>query len=146
MKKALLYGIKVVLVITGIILCEQVMQFGSLFFLAVAAMISSLFRYARKAEIGRGRRAAAIALAVLLVVFILWTFNEIYGNPVTKNVAKKEVQEYLAEAYPGQAVYIESVSHDMSAGSYEAWIAGADGGFTVSWRDGKILYDTKGEH
>ena len=98
-----------------------------------------------KEETKQGRKLASAALAVLLVVCTLWTFNEIYGNPVTKNAAKEAVQEYLEMEYPGKAPYIESVSHNMSAGSYEAWIAGKDGGFYVSWRDGRILYDTFGE-
>lgn len=145
MKKIAIYGALAAMLLAGIILCEMVMQFGSVFFLADAAMIAALIRYAKKEETKRGRKLAAIALAVLLVVFTLWTFNEIYGNPVTKNAAKEAVQEYLEMEYPGKALYIESVSYNMSAGSYEAWIAGKDGGFYVSWRDGRILYDTFGE-
>ena len=90
-------------------------------------------------------RIAAAALAVLLAAGILWSFNEIYGNPIAKHAAKKDMGEYLEEAYPGKAMYIESVSRDMKGGTYEAWIAGKDGGFHVSWRDGRILYDTFGE-
>ena len=145
MKKFVAYGAAAAVLLVGIILCEMVMQFGSVFFLADAAVIASLVKYAKKPETKRGRKMAAIVLAVLLVAFTLWTFNEIYGNPITKNTAKEAVQEYLEAVYPGKDLYIESVSHNMSAGSYEADIAGKDGGFYVSWRDGKILYDTFGE-
>lgn len=145
MKKYIFYGAVSVLLLAGILLCELVMQFGSVFFLADAALIAALVKYAKKPEAKRARKVAAIALVVLLVAFTLWAFNEIYGNPFTKNEAKREVQEYLEEVYPGKSLYIESVSHNMSAGSYEAWIAGKDGGFMVSWRDGRILYDTFGE-
>ena len=145
MKKIAIYGALAAMLLAGIILCEMVMQFGSVFFLADAAMIAALIRYAKKGETKRGRKLAAIALAVLFVVLTLWTFNGIYGNPITKNKAKEDVRDYLEKSYPGKALYIESVSHNMSAGSYEAWIAGKDGGFYVSWRDGRILYDTFGE-
>ena len=145
MKKIAIYGALAAMLLAGIILCEMVMQFGSVFFLADAAMIAALIRYAKKGETKRGRKLAAIALAVLFVVLTLWTFNGIYGNPITKNKAKEDVRDYLEKSYPGKALYIESVSYNMSAGSYEAWIAGKDGDFYVSWRDGRILYDTFGE-
>ncbi|MBQ7001389.1 MAG: zf-HC2 domain-containing protein [Oscillospiraceae bacterium] len=134
-----------VLLLAGILLCELVMQGSSLFFLMVAGSIWWLGWHALRKDAGVIKRLVSIVMMVLLVAFTLWTFNEIYGNPITKNTAKEAVQEYLEAVYPGKDLYIESVSHNMSAGSYEADIAGKDGGFYVSWRDGKILYDTFGE-
>jgi len=134
-----------VLLLTGILLCELVMQGSSLFFLIVAGSIWWLGRYILRRDAGMVGRLIAFVLIVALVAGILWTFNTIYGNPITKDTAKEAVQEYLEEVYPGKSLYIESVTHNMSAGSYEAWIAGKDGGFMVSWRDGRILYDTFGE-
>ena len=145
MKKCIFYGAVSVLLLAGILLCELVMQGSSLFFLIVAGSIWWLGRYILRRDAGVVKRLTAVALIVVLVAGILWTFNAIYGNPITKDTAKEAVQEYLEEAYPGKSLYIESVSHNMSAGSYEAQVEGEDGGFMVSWRDGRILYDTFGE-
>ena len=145
MKKKVKYAVAAVLLVVGVLLSEIVMQFGTVFFLVAAGLIWWLGRYALRKDRNVVLRAGAMVLAVVLLLFVLWAFNEIYGNPITKNVAKSEVQAYLEESYPGKSMYIESVSHNMSAGSYEAWIAGEDGGFYVSWRDGQILYDTFGE-
>ena len=145
MKKTVVYAALAVILVAGIVLCERVMQFGSVFFLAAAWLIWRLGKTALRKDRNVLLRIGAAALAVLLAAGILWSFNEIYGNPITKNSAEEDIQAYLEEAYPGKAMYIESVSHNMSAGSYEAWIAGKDGGFHVSWRDGRILYDTYDE-
>ena len=53
MKKIAIYGALAAMLLAGIILCEMVMQFGSVFFLADAALIAVLVRYAKKRKRSR---------------------------------------------------------------------------------------------
>ena len=53
MKKIAIYGGLAAILLAGIILCEMAMQFGSVFFLADAALIAVLVRYAKKSKRSR---------------------------------------------------------------------------------------------
>lgn len=135
-----------VVVLLGICLCELVMQGSSILFLALVAVIGWLGRIVF--DKGRGmaqilKKTAAFLGAVTLIAAVLWTGNEVFGNPVSKNRAEKAVQGYLAENYGQWELYVDEISYTTSSATYEAKIKAASPvEFCVVYRDGKILYDT----
>jgi len=138
-------------VLLGIFLCEMVMQGSSMFFVLVVLGICGLLRIAfhkGDEKNHRIKRYAALVMAVVMIVGVFWSGNELFGNPITKNKAESHIQGYLEGAFPDTDYYIEKVLYNWS-GSYEGAIRSASDPeleFYVSYRDGKIIYDTYNEH
>ena len=42
----------------------------------------------------------ALVIAIALIVGIAWVANGLNGNPISKMLAKKAANEYLAENFP----------------------------------------------
>lgn len=144
-------AVMLAIVLLGIFLCEMVMQGSSMFFVLVVLGICGLLRIAfPKGDEKRQRikRFTAFAMAAVMIVGVIWAGNELFGNPVVKNKAESHIQGYLEGAFPDTDYYIEKVLYNWS-GSYEGEIRSASDPelrFYVSYRDGKIIYDTYNEH
>lgn len=138
-------------VLMGIYLCESVMQGSSMVFVLVVLGIYGLFLVAFRKEEGKTSkimRIAAFAVAVALVVGTVWSFNELFGNPVAKAKAENHIQGYLEGAFPDTDYYIEKILYNWSGG-YDGFVHSASDPnleFYIAYRDGTILYDTYREH
>lgn len=132
--------------LTGIILCESVMQGSSMVFCLVAWIISKLLKVTFSLEKGGFlKRIAALAAAGFLIWGVLWAGNEVFGNPVEKARAESHIEGYLDGRWPDEPFYIAEISRDMYASSYHGEIRSQTDdsvAFTVAWRWGKIIYDT----
>lgn len=145
---ALMFGF---IVLLGICLCEMVMQGSSMVFVLAALGIWKLLKIVFRKEEGSShmiKRIAALLTAVALIVGIGWSGNELFGNPITKTKAEIHIQGYLEGAFADSDYYIEKVLYTWS-GSYEGHIRSVSEPeleFYISYRDGKILYDTYENH
>lgn len=136
-----------VLVLAGIVVCESVMQFGSVFFLVAVAALKGLLGIAAKPENGWMKKIVALVCAGAVLWGIGWSANELFGNPLEKTRAEHHIQGYLEGAFAGSDYYLEDVGYTWS-GSYEGTIRSKTDPeleFTVSYRDGEIIYDTYDE-
>lgn len=61
-------------------------------------------------------------LALLLIGFVLFIYNEFNGNPISKYLATKELESYLKETYPQKDFRVDSGSYNFKDKEY---------GFTV---------------
>lgn len=143
-------GLKVtgwVLVLAGVFLCEWVMQFASVFFLGAVAVLRWLLRVVSHPEKGWVKKTAALVCAGVLLWGIGWSANELFGNPLEKTRAEHHIQGYLEGHFSEADYYVEAVRYDWS-GSYQGTIRSEIDlalEFTVSYRDGEIIYDTYDE-
>ena len=139
------------LVFLGILLCELVMQGGSVFFLLAAALIGGLLRIGfskRFKKWGMGLRIAALLAAAALTAGLGWGFNEIFGNPVAKHRAEKLAESYVAQRYPQLQLTVGEADYEMKSATYRMEAVSEtsmDTYFEVVTRKGKILYDTYAE-
>lgn len=136
------------LVFLGICLCEMVVQGSSMIFVLAVLGIRGLLRIVfRKGEkrVHNMKRIIALLLAVALIAGIGWLGNEVFGNPVSGNLAEKAAQRYLEDYFNDPDLFIEDVSYAASSATYHVEIrsdTSMDTHFEIVYRDGKILYDT----
>ena len=67
-------------------------------------------------------KIVAFIIAMVLFVGVAWFANALNGNPVSKFLAQKTAQKYLAEHYDDTDYYIDSVSYSFKDGNYHAFI------------------------
>lgn len=76
-------------------------------------------------------------LVVLLVLFTGFIYNSFNGNPISKYIATKEMQNYLTMNYPEEDFKIKRVYYDFKFGNYMGNVYSPRNGdiqFTVSPR------------
>lgn len=136
------------LVLVGMFICEMVMQFSSIALLLAAFSVQCLLRVTFSPEKGKYiKKTVALLAAAALLWGIFWSWNELFGNPVTKARAEAHIQGYLEGTFGDSDYYIEKVRYDWSA-SYQGYIrsqADPELEFRIVYRDGKIIYDTYDE-
>lgn len=90
-------------------------------------------------------------IAILIVIFIiiiticLLIANALFGNPISKMIAKNSAESYIEQAYPEQDFLIEDVIYNFKTGYYDANIkseSSIDTHFTVSISLNKVTYDS----
>lgn len=133
--KAVLIGV----VLLGIVLCEMVMQGSSMIFVLLCWIIFALARFALRRDKGWFRRIASLCLAVALAAGLCALGNAMFGNPVSRNLAKKAAENYLAGKFPEDGYEILDVHFDAKRGHYEVEV-----GKTGS-RDIRFFVDTDGK-
>ena len=136
-----------IFVLAGILLCESVMQFGSLFFLGAVAVFRWMIGVVTNPATGKVNKAVALLCAGAVLWGIGWSANELFGNPLEKTRAEHHIQGYVEGRWEETDYYVESVGYTWS-GSYEGEIRSKtdpEVTFTVSYRDGEIIYDTYDE-
>lgn len=85
--------------------------------------------------------ASMVIFLVSLVVFIYNSFN---GNPLSKYIATKQMENYLTMNYPEEDFKIERVYYDFKFGAYVGKVYSPRNGdiqFTVSPRRNGYVYD-----
>ncbi len=63
--------------------------------------------------------ALIVAFAVVLIAFFA---NSLFGNPISKHLAKNTVLEYIEENYPDSNCQIEDIYFDSKYGDYQVHI------------------------
>lgn len=94
------------------------------------------------------RKMTKVLIIVGCVVIVgggLWFANGIYGNPISKMMAKNSAEKYITDTYSGRDFEIEDVFYSFKDGFYHVEIkspSSIDTHFTVAvnWR--KVVYDS----
>ena len=63
-----------------------------------------------------------VTLAAVLVLLAALGLNALFGNPVSKHLARQGAGAYLEEAYPDRDFVLEQVRYDSKTGQYEALV------------------------
>lgn len=66
-----------------------------------------------------------IVLTVIFSIIVGWLLNEVFGNPVSKFLAKRGITEYLEENYSDSDFVIEKVGYDFKNMEYYAKVVSA---------------------
>ncbi len=64
----------------------------------------------------------AFVIAIALILGICWMANGLNGNPISKMLAKKAANEYLAEHFPGTDYYIQELGFSFKFSNYYAHV------------------------
>lgn len=139
----------VVFVIMGICLCELIFGGSSVFFVIAVLLIRQLLFVT--IEGGKGwknylKRGIAGILALVLVCGIVVLANVILGNPISKKMAQKAAENYLAGKFPDEDYIIEEIDYDSVRAHYEVNVrlqGSADCYFTIDTdRKGNFHHDS----
>lgn len=88
----------------------------------------------------------ALIVALALIVGICWVANGLNGNPISKMLAQKAANEYLAEHFPDTDYYIDELNFSFKFGGYYAHIrseTSMDTQFSLNIDlVGNVFYDT----
>ena len=91
-------------------------------------------------------KIGALVLALCLLAGIAWFANGLLGNPVSRWLARRNAQAYLAEVYPGTDYVIESVRYSFKSGDYSVLVvspSSIDTRFTLSLSmTGQLWWDS----
>ena len=90
-------------------------------------------------------KLAAFAAALALLAVVLLFSNALVGNPVSKFLAVRSAQGYLAGQYPGSDLAVESATFNFKDGNYIVRVASPtsiDSHFTLGLSmTGRVLWD-----
>ena len=90
-------------------------------------------------------KLAAFAAALALLAGVLLFSNALVGNPVSKFLAVRSAQGYLASQYPGSDLAVESATFNFKDGNYIVRVASPtsiDSHFTLGLSmTGRVLWD-----
>lgn len=106
------------LVLMGVCLCERIIQGSSVVFLVIVLLIWRLGRTAMEKEKGRIKRVAAFLVAAALVAGLCTMGNALMGNPVSRMLAERAAENYLAGKFPEGGYEVENVWFDSKRGHY----------------------------
>lgn len=90
-------------------------------------------------------KIGAAVLALLLILGLGVVANGLLGNPVSKYLAKRSIQAYIDETYPGQELVLERVGYNFKNGDYFGYVVqpgSQDVHFSVNTDGlGRVRYD-----
>ena len=90
-------------------------------------------------------KVLALILAIVLIIGIGLFANALVGNPVSKFLATKSANEYIAKTYSDKDFIIEEVNYDFKTGGYYARVTSPtsiDSHFSLSFNWlGKLVLD-----
>ena len=66
----------------------------------------------------KSKKILALILGIILVIFVLGFANSFVGNPLSKFMAAKATEKYIAEKYPNIPLEIDEVGYNFKDGSY----------------------------
>ncbi|MDH7578418.1 MAG: DUF3139 domain-containing protein [Bacillota bacterium] len=84
------------------------------------------------------------SLVILLIFLIGFIYNSFNGNPISKYIATKQMENYLTMNYPEEEFKIERVYYNFKLGNYVGKVYSPRNGdiqFTVSPRRNGYIYD-----
>lgn len=91
-------------------------------------------------------KVIAFIIAVALIVGICWVANGLNGNPISKILAKRAANEYLAEHFPDTDYYIQQLGFSFKFSNYYAHVrseTSMDTQFTLNIDMlGNVYFDT----
>ena len=93
----------------------------------------------------KSTKVLLIVSCICIGIAGLWIWNGINGNPVSKMVAKKKVEEYITDTYSKEDFVIEDVFYNFKTGDYEAQVkspSSIDTHFTISVHWNKVTLDS----
>lgn len=64
------------------------------------------------------KKLIASIISILLISVIVFFFNAIFGNPVSKMAAEKTAQKHIAQAYPDSDYKVENAYFDFKSTNY----------------------------
>ncbi|MBQ2926976.1 MAG: zf-HC2 domain-containing protein [Oscillospiraceae bacterium] len=111
-------AVLVLFVLAGICLCERILQGSSVAFLVMVLVIWRLGRTAMEKEKGKFKRMAALVLALAFVVGLCAIGNALMGNPVSRMLAEKAAENYLAGKFPEGGYELKNVWFDAKRSHY----------------------------
>lgn len=111
-------AVVVLLVLAGICLCERILQGSSVVFLVMVLLIWRLGRAAMEKEKRWFKRVAALVLALALTAGLCAVGNALVGNPVSRMLAEKAAENYLAGKFPEGGYELKNVWFDAKRGHY----------------------------
>lgn len=86
----------------------------------------------------------AAIVAIVLIGGILYVTNEFVGNPISKALAKRKMEEYIAENYDHLDLEIVETGYNFKFSNYYGLVqskTSEDTRFYVDYRKGKIVSD-----
>lgn len=90
-------------------------------------------------------KIGALVLALCLLAGIGWFANGLLGNPVSRWLARRNAEAYLAQVYPGTDYTIGSVRYSFKSGGYDVQVispSSQDTYFTLSLSmTGRLWWD-----
>ena len=101
-------------------------------FAAIGILIAGLLHFALRTEKGeinmeqkkrRNLKRLALLAALVLLAGLLFFANSLLGNPVSKALAQKGAEEYIAAAYPGTDYQVDHVGYAFKVPGYFARIS-----------------------
>ncbi len=75
----------------------------------------------------------------------LWFANGIYGNPISKTIAKSSAEKYIVDTYSGRDFVIDDVFYNFKDGYYHVEVkspSSIDTHFTVSVFSNKVAFNS----
>lgn len=108
----------VLFILMGICLCELVFRGSSVVFLVVVLLIWRLGRTAVEKGQSQARRGVAFLSAVILAAGLCAMGNVIAGNPVSRMLAEKAAENYLAGKFPEGGYEVANIWFDSKRGHY----------------------------
>lgn len=94
----------------------------------------------------RIKRVLPAIVSLLFFVVIVFFANAFFGNPVSKIMAEKSAENYIAEVYPDTDYEIEGAGFDFKSTNYNVHIispSSPDSSFTLMYNMmGKLIYDS----
>ncbi len=91
------------------------------------------------------QKKRAWLILALVLAFLLWGGNELFGNPVSRWMAQNAAIDYLAQTYPSQTMEIQRIRYDTTSTKYHISVICPDSPdtyFTIAYtRTGELCYD-----
>jgi hypothetical protein len=91
-------------------------------------------------------KVIAVAIAVVIVGVGAWFVNAIFGNPLSRFLAKKAAETYVADSYADRNFQIDSVFYDFKMCNYNVKLccpSSIDSHFNLSYDfSGNLIYDS----
>lgn len=88
----------------------------------------------------------ALCFVLLLILLVLWFVDGFYGNPISKKISNRSIEDYIEKTYPNNQYEIADAKYNFKSNGYysEVSLPGSiDIHFRVSTRrNGKISYDS----
>ena len=66
--------------------------------------------------------SVVVMIVILILAFIAFFANALFGNPISKHLAKTTAIEYIEENYPDDNCHIEYINYDFKYENYNAHI------------------------
>ncbi len=116
---------------------------------SIGVGIGLLFKYtfSKKSEVTKSklRRIMAGILCILLSSIIVWSANDLLGNPISAIQATREAKVYVRKQYPHLELEASMATYNFKFHTYMVNLSSpssVDTHFYIECRNGKVIYDS----